>query len=387
MSELTVAGLFAGIGGIELGLKRAGHKSIFLSELDSAASAVLARRFPEAELQYDVGDVSQLPTVDLLAAGFPCTDISQAGKKVGIGGTQSGLVSHIFRLLDGSPNRPEYILIENVSYLLRLQQGRGLMMVLNAIQERGYRWAYRVVDARSFGLPQRRQRVVILASLGRDPAPMLFNDDAVSDFGEYDRIGRVYPDSLYGFYWTEGKRGLGWARDAVPTIKGGSGLGIPSAPAVWNPRTGLFGTPTIADGESLQGLPRGWTAPEGDNEIMPKEGVRWKQIGNAVSVPMSEWVGKKLAGPVEDAAYETGRPLCPGDKWPVAATVKDGKMVTVNVSMTPFNSEYSLGESLIDPLKPLSARASKGFFSRATTGKLKFPSGFLSSMSDYIASV
>lgn len=384
MSTLKVAGLFAGVGGIELGLERAGLESVFLSEIDPAASSVLSRRFPNVRLEEDVRDVTLLPSVDVLAAGFPCTDISQAGRKAGIDGAQSGLVSNIFRLLDASSRMPEYILIENVSYLLRLQQGRGLYTVLNAIRERGYRWAYRVVDARSFGLPQRRQRVIILASIHHDPAPILFNDDAFKDYAQYDKIGRVENRSLYGFYWTEGKRGLGWTRDAVPTIKGGSGLGIPSAPAIWDPRTGRFGTPTISDGEALQGFPRGWTSTEGDAPSSRSEGARWKQVGNAVSVPMSEWVGKRIvAGPTE-ANYAFRRELASGDKWPTAATMCKNRLMEVDVSMSPLSNEYSLSSTLAEPLKPLSARASRGFLSRANESKLRFPNGFLTSLSNYI---
>jgi DNA (cytosine-5)-methyltransferase 1 len=96
---LRVAGLFAGIGGLELGFARAGHHAEFLCELDAAASAVLADRFPNVPLVGDVRDIERLPTVDLVAAGFPCQDLSQAGRTVGITGSQSGLVDEVFRAL------------------------------------------------------------------------------------------------------------------------------------------------------------------------------------------------------------------------------------------------------------------------------------------------
>ena len=88
-------------------------------------------------------------------------------------------------------------------------------------------------------------------------------------------------DSVCGFYWTEGLRGLGWAIDAVPTLKGGSTLGIPSPPAIWiqGQRTSPT-NPDIRDAERLQGFPSDWTEVARENG---GRGARWKLVGNAVS--------------------------------------------------------------------------------------------------------
>src|SRR6202011_4718070 len=107
----------------------------------------------------------------------------------------------------------------------------------------------------------------LLASRTEDPRPVLLDEDA----GEAER--NLLEDSVCGFYWTEGLRGLGWAVDAVPTLKGGSGIGIPSPPAMW--RKGLripLHTPDIRDAERLQGFPVDWTAvaPE-----QGRKGTRW----------------------------------------------------------------------------------------------------------------
>ena len=245
MTGLRVAGLFAGVGGIEKGLHNAGHTTKLLCEWDAAAQNVLREHFTNVEVVGDVRDLKSLPSVDLLAAGFPCTDISQAGRKTGIKGEQSGLVGEVWRLMDSASPSPEWLLLENVSYLLSLDRGNGLKHLIDSVEARGYRWAYRIVDARAFGLPQRRQRIVFLASRSNDPGAVLFADDAGPAAGFNDAVGDVDPSGAYGFYWTEGLRGLGWAYNAVPTIKGGSGLGIPSPPAIWYPNTGEFGTPQI----------------------------------------------------------------------------------------------------------------------------------------------
>ena len=152
---LRVAGLFAGVGGIELGFQRQGFATRGLCEIDEAGRSVLRKQFdlPANRLWRDVTALAGLPKVDLVTAGFPCQDLSQAGRKSGISGSQSSLVDHVFRLLDKA-NTPS-VLLENVSYMLRLDRGAAMSHLVNRFEERGYDWAYRVVDVRSFGIPQR----------------------------------------------------------------------------------------------------------------------------------------------------------------------------------------------------------------------------------------
>src|SRR5690349_10002336 len=139
---MKVAGLFAGIGGIELGLAQAGFTSSLLCEIDPRAQAVLEHRFPDARIEHDVRAIAQLPRgIDLLTAGFPCQDLSQAGKTGGIFGRRSGLIRSVFRLI--SEGKPPWVLIENVPFLLRLDAGRGIAYVTRSLERLGYRWAYR----------------------------------------------------------------------------------------------------------------------------------------------------------------------------------------------------------------------------------------------------
>jgi DNA (cytosine-5)-methyltransferase 1 len=378
---LSVAGLFAGIGGIEEGLHRAGHRTIYLNEIDAQARMVLKSHFPNAELTEDVRNVKTLPKVDVLTAGFPCTDISQAGRKVGIGGAASSLVGEVFRLLRNAS--PRWLVLENVSYLLRLDGGNGMRHLVDSLEGMGFRWAYRVVDARAFGLPQRRQRVLFVASRTEDPRSVLFADNhEAPDFK--DPIGPVDLDRGYGFYWTEGLRGLGWVHDAVPTIKGGSTIGIPSAPAIWFPDTGEVGTPQIEDGERLQGFPTDWTLPAVQSG--GRVGHRWKQVGNAVCVPMSEWLGGRLAEPGELVAGDWDIRLS-GRRWPSAAYGHGGGSWVAPVGMRPAHHPFGLRKFLSLPLKPLSVRATEGFLSRAGRGRLRFADGFLDALRDHSAAM
>jgi DNA-cytosine methyltransferase len=173
---LRVAGLFAGIGGVEYGLAAAGHDTTLRCEIDDAAGAVLSAHYPDVPLVPDVRDVRNVSGIDLLAAGFPCQDLSQAGRTAGINGKKSGLVGEVLRLVRDFD--PRWLLLENVPFMLALDGGRGMLYLTTWLSNLGFRWAYRVVDTRAFGLPQRRQRVLLLASRSEDPRNVLFADDA-----------------------------------------------------------------------------------------------------------------------------------------------------------------------------------------------------------------
>ncbi len=374
-ASLRVSGLFAGIGGIELGLAAHGHRSQFLSDVDASARTVLKQKFPAASVVGDVREIDALPPTDLLTAGFPCQDLSQAGRRKGITGSRSSLVNEIFRLVD-DPKAPTWILLENVSYMLRLDKGRAMHTLVEELESLGYRWAYRVVDARAFGVPQRRQRVVFLASRSEDPGAVLFADQAEDLPADTDGIDVVESDRHYGFYWTEGRRGLGWARDAVPTIKGGSALNIPSAPAVWIPSDDFVGTISIRDAERLQGFEPEWTAAA---EVRPERtGPRWRLVGNAVCVPMADWVGQRLLEPGDRVM--SSRTMSAGERWPSAAEGGNGIRRAIEANMFPMRRPYSLGRFLEDSLRPLSLRATNGFISRAEEGRIRFPPRFIDSL-------
>jgi DNA (cytosine-5)-methyltransferase 1 len=366
---LSVAGLFAGIGGLELGLARAGHRTEMLCEIDVGAQAVLRAHMPELPLHADIRTLTSLPKeTNLVVGGFPCQDLSQAGKAIGIEGARSGLVGEIFRLLRTDPK--PWVLLENVPFMLQLSKGRAMEVIITALEELGYRWAYRVVNSRSFGLPQRRERVILLASLDGDPRDVLFADEASEPKESGDPLGRI----ACGFYWTEGTRGLGWAVDSVPTLKGGSTLGIPSPPAIVMP-SGEIVTPDIRDAERLQGFEIDWTAPS--SEVV-KHGHRWKLVGNAVTVDVAAWVGRRLREPSKTGRCIQGGPILPGVSWPKAAwNVGEGRF-SANISTFPAQIQgLPLHEFLQFKPWPLSHKATAGFLSRAEASSLHFPKGFL----------
>lgn len=370
-SGLSVVGLFAGIGGIEEGLRRAGHHAVLFCEIEPAARSVLGARFPDTRLCNDIRTLRILPPVDLIAAGFPCTDLSQAGRARGIAGSESGLVSHVFRLVEQMKKRPTWLLLENVPFMLHLHRGRAMRLLTRQLEELGYAWAYRVVDTRAFGLPHRRKRVLILASRTEDARDVLLSRGE-GERPEPNAAGDERP--ACGFYWTEGTKGLGWAIDAIPTLKGGSGLGIPSPPAIWMP-DGSIGTPDIRDAERLQGFPVNWSTPAAENGS--KRGARWRFVGNAVSVPVAHWVGRRLQRP-SHASHQADQRIQPGDSWPQAAWGRDGTVWEARISGWPTRRRPPhLTDFLRYPATPLSARATSGFLGRLRASRLRFPAEFL----------
>ena len=372
---MRVAGMFAGIGGLELGLSQAGHESSLLCEVNPAAQKVLESRFPGVKISSDIRVMQQLPKgIDLLTAGFPCQDLSPVGQTQGIRGSRSGLVEEVFRLL--AKRRCPWVLIENVPFLLKLDRGRGMSYVTGKLEKLGYKWAYRVIDTRSFGLPQRRERLFILASLDEEPARYLLHGESPA------ASTRAEPELATGFYWTEGTRGLGWAVDAVPTIKGGSGLGIPSPPAIWFPDN-TFGTPDIRDAERLQGFPKDWTKPA---EATSRASFRWTLVGNAVSVPVARWIGKRLLGfSPRDPKLRT-RQVTGDEKW-ASAGFGSPKEPRTSVELNAFptsNGMKHLHEFLKFESKPLSIRAGTGFLTRLKKSGLDRPRAFDRALEEYL---
>lgn len=364
--KLNVAGMFSGIGGMEKGLERSGHNILQMCEIDAGARAILEKRFPNVPVHSDIRKVSNLSkNVELLAAGFPCQDLTQVGRLRGIEGSQSNLIREVFRLLE--KRRVSWVLLENVPFMLRFDGGMAIRRVTKRLERLGYRWAYRTIDTRSFGIPQRRNRVFILASLDQDPRAVLLSPSVTW-------VEPCYPlrSAAHGFYWTEGNRGVGWAENAIPALKGGSGLYIQSPPAIVL-TDGSIVTPTVEACEKLQGFPIGWTSPA---RVVGLGKRRHLYLGNAVTVNVVRWIGSKLANPIryDDSLDEH---LSHKERWPSAGWY-DGKVRGCSTASTwPVKpKDMSLEEFIGDRHQPLSGRAAAGFLSRLEASSLRSVDGF-----------
>jgi DNA (cytosine-5)-methyltransferase 1 len=385
---MQACALFAGIGGLELGLHQHGVRTTATCELDPHARRVLEARFPEVPPEQrwaDVQDLEELPDCDVVTAGFPCKDLSMAGPKTGIRGARSGLVARLFTLLERARRQgrqPRWLLVENVPYMLGLQRGEAMRYLTERLEALGWRWAYRVVDARAFGVPQRRLRVILLASPVHDPRPALLAEDQRPRVD--DRPQRPLEAIGYGFYWTEGRRGLGWVVDGVPTIKAGSGLGIPSPPGIWDRPAGRIGLPHIEDLERLQGFPAGYTAPA---LALGSGGrsARYRALGNAVCVPMAAWAAERLCAAPEEP-WPQGPPVRRDRSWPKAGWGGPGAHPTAApVSTWPrAQAHRGLLDFLQHPLEPLSPRATTGYLGRLERAEtIHIPPDFLAAVRDH----
>lgn len=353
-------GLFSGIGGLELGFRRAGIETELSCEWWEPAASTLRRHFA-AEVVGDIRELAVLPTADVVTAGFPCTDLSQVGRTAGIEGEESGLVREVFRLV--RETSPRWLVLENVPNMLTLHGGRAIEVITDWFEEHGWNWAYRVVDSRHMGVAQRRRRVLVVASKSEDPRTVLFADEAGA------AVEHAGDAAAFGFYWTEGNRGVGWAPDAVPTLKGGSKLGIPSPPAVWVPSADLglrIVRPDIRAAERLQGFPAGWT------DHVEREGHRWKLVGNAVTVDVARWLGSRLMNPGDPVDVERTR-LLRGTRWPSAAAGVGGRVEQWRLSERPLATRPARVSTVLAEhgQHPLSKKATAGFAKRLAASSLR----------------
>jgi DNA (cytosine-5)-methyltransferase 1 len=332
--------LFSGIGGFELGLERAGMECVAVCEIDKNAQAVLRRHFPNAEIYNDVREVGkethERKAIDLICGGFPCQDLSIAGKRAGLAGERSGLWFEFARVIDEL--EPQWVIIENVPGLLSSNKGRDFAVIIQWLAQRGYGVTWRVLDAQYFGVPQQRRRVFIVGSFGDGrAAEVLFESESGAGSTPPSReTGKEVAYSLRANPSRSGDKGdgginttlinTGWDTPAA-TLRGfGHGwqgqhndtnaVVVNTLPTIWHNhqqdgsiRVQEDGTvPTVShqwgtggnnvpfvgvrrlmpvECERLQGFPDGWTAGQSDS-------ARYRQLGNAVAVPVVEWIGNRI---------------------------------------------------------------------------------------------
>ena len=167
---LTGVSLFAGVGGFDLAMTRNGVKVVATVEIDKKCNEVLAKHFPEAKQFTDVQQITGEELINagfnpkngIITGGFPCQDLSVAGKRAGLAGERSGLFWEIRRLVEET--QTEWFVLENVPGLLSSDGGKDFGIVLGEMANLGYSIGWRVLDAQYFGVPQRRRRVFIVGS-------------------------------------------------------------------------------------------------------------------------------------------------------------------------------------------------------------------------------
>lgn len=368
--------LFSGIGGFDIALESAGVEVDSVCEIDKAAQSILQRHFPNSKLFDDVKKVGNKThayrSIDIICGGFPCQDLSIAGKRKGLDGERSGLWFEFARIIDEL--EPQWVVIENVLGLLSSDKGSDFAVILQWLAERGYCVAWRVLDAQYFGVAQRRRRVFVVASfgngraaevlferegsewntppsreagegiadtftirsgkegggkgyLGQESLPMTlggqqqhlaYSRQRSDEYKESEIVSTIsqrdYKSATDLILDDQGGSQMTISKDVVPTLGASvhghqpliawemqhaseaymeSGEIAPTLQARMG--TGGNNVPMVGvrrltplECERLQGFPDGWTDGQSDS-------ARYKQLGNAVAVPVVEWICKRIA--------------------------------------------------------------------------------------------
>lgn len=367
-TSFTFGSLFSGIiGGFDLGFERAGMRCVWQCEINEQARDVLASHWDGVPCFKDVTTLHATDAVrpDIICGGFPCQDLSVAGRRAGLAGERSGLFYEFMRIV--SEFAPTWVCIENVPGLLSSNEGRDMGAVVGTLADLGYGWAYRVLDAQYFGLAQRRRRVFIVGCLGdfRRASEVLFERESLPwDSPPSRETGARVAHCISGGAHPGGHNGQDDMNVIAATLNsGGNSGGFRTEPGehiipidmrqasrgakMTNNRTdggapgtgiGRDGDPasTICDShvpavafaqnqrdelremdiagalaaepgmkqqtyantamgvrrlmpiecERLQGFPDNWTHGS--------DSARYRMLGNAVAVPVAEWIGNRI---------------------------------------------------------------------------------------------
>ena len=310
----SVASFFSGIGGLDLGLERAGLEICFHCEINPFCRDILRQHWPDLPIHEDIRklDDSEIPNADVWAAGFPCQDLSLArmGPRSGLKGSQSGLFHEFVRLVRGG--NPSAIVLENVHGLLSSHGGRDFAIVLKALDELGYGVAWRVLNSKDFGVPQQRRRVYIVA-MHRDrgsPGEVLLESQC-GDWNPKTRRsnGKKSPSLFQTVIGDSGRGPLVKSLAHCIYAESARHTGTDwSRNYVWYP-DGRVRRFTPNEVERVQGFPENWTLPStvDKRQVGRIDSLRYHAVGNAVTPPVAEWVGNRLAAVM---ARKDGRPIC-----------------------------------------------------------------------------
>jgi DNA (cytosine-5)-methyltransferase 1 len=287
------ASFFAGIGGLDLAFQNSGIKPVFQCEIDSFCNSVLARHWPKVEKHKDIRDLEPLsiPEADVWCGGFPCQDVSVARGwlgRDGFKGQNTGLFYPFAKLIES--RRPQVVIMENVTGLLNSHNGQDFSILLHTLSSLGYGVSWRTLNTRYFGAPQSRPRVYICAWKDSvdSACHVLFEKGDCREIekprlgflrvSKCDITGAIVPEVAFCLAATSGRHtGTDWSRSYVTYKTDVRRL-----------------TPTEC--ERIQGYPFGWTEPHEDYSLSNGENDnrRYKAIGNAVSIPVVEWIGRRI---------------------------------------------------------------------------------------------
>ncbi|MCO4274287.1 DNA cytosine methyltransferase [Pseudarthrobacter sp. HLT3-5] len=259
------------------------------SEIDKYAISVYERKFPETHNYGDITKINaaELPDFDLLVGGFPCQAFSIAGNRRGFEDTRGTLFFDLARILWAKS--PRLFVFENVKGLLSHDDGATFKTIIAAIDELGYDCQWQVLNSKNHGVPQTRDRIVIVGHLRGTPRPQVFpfgesgGRHPQAQGGTQGQGQRIRSDDLSG--WCEAETPLIAKTLAVRDYKGGNNL--------LQYDDGSIRRLTPKESERLQGFPDDWTKYGKDDELI-SDTQRYKMCGNAVTTNVFHDVFAKI---------------------------------------------------------------------------------------------
>lgn len=386
-----------------MGFERAGVTPAFHCEVNKFCNSVLQSHWPKVPSVSDIVTLSpeQIPDADIWCGGFPCQDVSVARGwlgRDGFNGKNTGLFYPFAALIKAK--MPPVVLMENVTGLLNSHDGRDFAVLLQTFQEMGYGVAWRVLNTRYFGAPQSRPRVYMCAwkNSGKEALNVLYESGA-THHPENARLGFLrpticdltgahVPEVAFCLAATSGRHtGTDWSRTYISYHDEVRRL-----------------TPTEC--EKLQGFPEGWTVPKAKPGLSEEDSdsLRYHAIGNAVSVPVVEWVAKRIRTELKNCAEDSsdadfassiqyakervpdftskkavtiqistfdGHENAPKIKWSSGGIMVNGQCLMAPVSSAPSRIVNTRIVDTLDKSKPaeryfLSSNAATGIIRRVT---------------------
>jgi DNA (cytosine-5)-methyltransferase 1 len=309
--------MFTGIGGFDLALRRLGHDIVGACEIDPHARSVFKKQFPGVQVHNDATNLhpQSLPHIDVLSAGFPCQAFSIAGRRRGFDDTRGSLFFEIARI--AKEKRPSYLLLENVKGLLSHDKGETFRTIISTLDEVGYDAEWQLLNSKYF-LPQNRERIFIIGHLRGQRARQIFplgdfNSESdkpkpkivgvVNDKGNLREVEQA--TCLDANYWkgcdNHAQRTMIKAVSIENTGANGRRIKDPGDPQFClsqNCGVGIQDDTRIRrltpiECERLQGFPDNWTK-YGDDGKLISDTQRYKMCGNAVTVPVIEFIAKNF---------------------------------------------------------------------------------------------
>lgn len=316
--KATVGSMFAGIGGICLAFKQAGCKIVWANEIDRAACKTYRLNFGDKYLvQGNVKNVDpmSIPKVDILTAGFPCQAFSSVGLKDGFEDPRGILFFEIVRI--ARIVKPRVILLENVANLTKHDNGKTFSVIMDSLAELGYCATYKVMNACEYGnRPQQRNRIFIIAFRNKKdldnfkfPLPMRLTKKVFSYLEKDQQDDKYYMDGHRMWdrmmeYMTDRRRiyrftdwGLSRGRDGIcPTLLAAMGSRFERIPFFYDDYSVRLLTPREC--ARLQGFPESYIFPDTNEKQI------YKQIGNAVCVPVVRRIAEKIVETISSSRSE-----------------------------------------------------------------------------------